>query len=110
MNDAPSTDELTIAEAAELLKVSLVFLSGLIEAKEFRVRGHGAARRLVTADVLDHRDRADARADRALDEMTADAEAAGLYDARGSPRPTTERSPDRRRGPRASSTSRCQPP
>ncbi len=80
MNDTPSTDELTIAEAAEVLNVSLMFLSGLIEAKELRVRGHGAARRLVTADVLDYRDRADARADRALGEMTADAEAAGLYD------------------------------
>ena len=79
MNQDPPAGELTIEEAADVLNVSPAFVADLIGGGTFRVRG-GGVDRLATTDVLAYRDRVDAVAEEALDAMTADAEAVGLYD------------------------------
>jgi len=79
MNEDPSSNELTTEDAADVLNVSPAFVAGLIEAGTLGVHG-GGADRLATTDVLACRDQSDAIAEEALDAMTADAEAAGLYD------------------------------
>jgi excisionase family DNA binding protein len=80
MNEDPSSDELTIEQAADVLNVSVSFIADLIEARTLQAHDGGGAGRLASADVLAYRDRADAVAEEALDAMTADAEVAGLYD------------------------------
>jgi len=60
--------------------VSPAFVAELIEAGALQAHGGGGVPRLVAADVLAYRDRGDSVAEQALDAMTADAEAAGLYD------------------------------
>jgi len=73
-------DELTIDQASDVLNVSPSFVADLIEAGVLRRHGTGADACLDTAEVLAFRERSDAAASAALDEMTADGEAAGLYD------------------------------
>ncbi|WP_208027472.1 helix-turn-helix domain-containing protein [Rhabdothermincola sediminis] len=78
-------DLLTIEEAAELLNVRPSFVSELIEGGTLRQHGAGAGAAgvdpcLDTAEVLAFRERSDAAASAALDEMTAEGEAADLYD------------------------------
>lgn len=80
MNEGSSSDDLTIEEVAETLNVSTAYVSRLIERGALPQTGSGASARFKIADVLAYRDRADARTEQALREMTEDAEAAGLYD------------------------------
>lgn len=80
MSEGTSSDDLTIDEVAETLNVSAAFVARLIERGILAQTGSGAGERFKAADVLAYRDRADARTERALREMTEDAEAAGLYD------------------------------
>lgn len=75
----PLHAELTTVQAAELLNVSRPHLIKQIEAGEVPHHMVGTHRRLKLVDVLAYRDRLDAQANEALDEMTADAEDLGLY-------------------------------
>lgn len=76
----PLHAELTTVQAAELLNVSRPFLIKQIEAGELPHHMVGSHRRLRLVDVLAYRDRLSTEAESALDAMTADAEALGLYD------------------------------
>lgn len=72
--------ELTTTEAAELLNISRPHLIKQLEAGDLDYRLVGSHRRVRLIDVLAYRDRHDARAHEALDEMTRQAEELGLYD------------------------------
>ena len=72
--------ELTTVEAAELLNVSRPHLIKLVDGGALPFRMVGTHRRLRLVDVLAYRDRQDAAAREALDELTRQAEDLGLYD------------------------------
>lgn len=72
--------EITTAEAAELLNVSRPFVIKLLESGVMPFRKVGTHRRVRLIDVLEYRDRQDAVASAALDEMVRQAEKHGLYD------------------------------
>lgn len=72
--------ELTTVEAAELLNVSRPHLIKLLGGGALPFRMVGTHRRLRLVDVLAYRDRQDAAAREALDELTRQAEDLGLYD------------------------------
>jgi excisionase family DNA binding protein len=74
--------EITTAEAAELLNVSRPFVIKLLESGVMPFRKVGTHRRVRLIDVLEYRDRQDAIANAALDEMVRQAEKHGLYDRR----------------------------
>jgi excisionase family DNA binding protein len=76
----PLHAELTTVEAAELLNVSRPHLIKLLESGEMPFRKVGSHRRVRLVDVLAYRDRQDAQSRHALDELTRQAEALGLYD------------------------------
>jgi excisionase family DNA binding protein len=76
---APLHAELTTVEAAELLNVSRPHLIKLVENGALPYRMVGTHRRVRLVDVLAYRDRQDAEARRALDELTRHAEELGLY-------------------------------
>lgn len=73
--------DLTTVEAAEMLGVSRPHLVKLLEQGAMPHRRVGSHRRVRLVDVLAYRDRQDERSRRALDELTAQAEELGLYDA-----------------------------
>ncbi len=73
--------ELTTVEAAELLGVSRPHLVKLLEQGVMPHRMVGSHRRVRLVDVLAYRDRQDEKSRRALDELNAQAEELGLYDA-----------------------------
>ena len=72
--------ELTTVEAAEILNISRPHLIKQLEAGELAYRMVGSHRRIRLADVLAYRDRTDAQAREALDELTRKGEELGLYD------------------------------
>jgi DNA binding domain, excisionase family len=72
--------EVTTAEAADLLNVSRPFVIKLLETGAMPFRKVGTHRRLRLIDVLEYRDRQDAIATAALDDMVRQAEKHGLYD------------------------------
>lgn len=72
--------EMTTVEAAELLNVSRPHLVKLLDGGALPFRMVGTHRRLRLVDVLAYRDRQDAAAREALDELTRQAEDLGLYD------------------------------
>lgn len=74
-------DELTTAEAAELLNVSERFVDDRLDAGVLSFRLVGTGRLLRRADVAAYRDQMDARAEAALAALTAEAEDLGLYDS-----------------------------
>ncbi len=78
---APLHAELTTVEAAELLGVSRPHLVKLLDQGAMPHRMVGSHRRVRLVDVLAYRDRQDEQSRRALDELTAQAEELGLYDA-----------------------------
>ncbi|MFN0092011.1 MAG: excisionase family DNA-binding protein [Acidimicrobiales bacterium] len=72
--------ELTTVEAAELLNVSRPYLIKQLDAGALPFRMVGSHRRIRLVDVLAYRDRQDAGANKALDELTRQAEELDLYD------------------------------
>ena len=74
-------EELTTQEAADLLGVSRPFVVKLVDGGDLPARLVGTHRRLRRGDVLAYRERMQATTADALQEMTDDAQALGLYDA-----------------------------
>jgi excisionase family DNA binding protein len=72
--------EVTTAEAADLLNVSRPFVIKLLESGAMPFRKVGTHRRVRLIDVLEYRDRQDAVANAALNDMVRQAERHGLYD------------------------------
>lgn len=76
----PQRMVLSTHEAAEILKVSLPTLVRLLESGELPFEQPGRHRRIRLADALAYDERARRQRAAALDQMVADASAAGLYD------------------------------
>jgi excisionase family DNA binding protein len=72
--------EVTTAETADLLNVSRPFVIKLLESGAMPFRKVGTHRRVRLTDVLEYRDRQDAVANAALNDMVRQAERHGLYD------------------------------
>ena len=73
------TQILTNEQLAEALSLSAETIRRLTRAGEIPHHMVGTHRRVKLVDVLSYRDRLGARADEALDAMTAEAEKLGLY-------------------------------
>lgn len=78
---APVSQRLTTSEAADLLGVSRPTLVAMLEDGEIPYDQPRRHRRLRLDDVLAYRDQRRSRRRAALDEMTRQAAADGLYDA-----------------------------
>lgn len=78
---APVSQQLTTQQAADLLGISRPTLVKLLEAGRIPYETPGRHRRLRLSDVLAFRDLRRTQARQALDELTADAQDLGTYDA-----------------------------
>ncbi len=76
----PVTQDLTTQEAAELLGVSRPYFVKLLEAGELMFHSTGTHRRVYLKDLLAYKEQRDRGRRSALDQMAAEADAAGLYD------------------------------
>jgi excisionase family DNA binding protein len=85
---APHNTMLTTQEAADLLNISRPTLVRLLTDGEIPYTMRGRHRRVLQRDVLDYSDRTRAERREALDQMAADAEDDGLYEATTGIRPT----------------------
>ncbi|MEV5767896.1 helix-turn-helix domain-containing protein [Micromonospora sp. NPDC052213] len=85
---APHNTLLTTQEAADLLNISRPTLVRLLTEGEIPHTMRGRHRRVLLRDVLDYQERTRQERRRTLDQMTADAEADGLYDLTDMPRRT----------------------
>jgi excisionase family DNA binding protein len=84
---APHNTMLTTQEAADLLNISRPTLVRLLADGEFPHTMRGRHRRVLLRDVLDYSERTRAERRAALDQMAADAEDDGLYEATTGPQP-----------------------
>jgi excisionase family DNA binding protein len=78
---APHNTMLTTQEAADLLNISRPTLVRLLTDREIPHTMRGRHRRVLLRDVLDYSERTRAERRAALDQMAADAEDDGLYEA-----------------------------
>lgn len=85
---APHNTMLTTQEAADLLNISRPTLVQLLTNGEIAHTMRGRHRRVLLRDVLDYRERTRHERRRILDEMVADAEEDGLYEATATPKRT----------------------
>jgi|SRR5215467_12197537 len=85
---APHNTMLTTQEAADLLNVSRPTLVRLLTEGEIEYTTRGRHRRVLLRDVLDYQERTRAERRAALDQMAADAEEDGLYEAAATPKRT----------------------
>lgn len=82
---APHNTMLTTQEAADLLGISRPTLVRLLEAGEIPHARHGRHRRIRLADLVAYQHRARQEREAALDEMIADGEDTGIYEATSTP-------------------------
>jgi len=82
---APHNTMLTTQEAADLLSISRPTLVRLLTENEIPYTMRGRHRRVMLRDVLDYRERTRSERRQVLDQMAADAEDDGLYDATAVP-------------------------
>ena len=85
---APHNTMLTTQEAADLLNISRPTLVRLMTAGEIPHSMRGRHRRVLLRDVLDYRERTRQERRQVLDQMAADAEDDGLYEATATPQRT----------------------
>jgi excisionase family DNA binding protein len=85
---APHNTMLTTQEAADLLNISRPTLVRLLPDGEIPYTMRGRHRRVLLRDVLAYQERTRTERRQALDQMAADAEDDGLYEATATPRPT----------------------
>jgi excisionase family DNA binding protein len=78
---APHNTMLTTQEAADLLNISRPTLVRLLSDGEISYTMRGRHRRVMLRDILDYRDRTRRERRQTLDQMAADAEDDGLYEA-----------------------------
>ncbi|MER5392412.1 helix-turn-helix domain-containing protein [Saccharopolyspora sp. NPDC002686] len=79
---APHNTMLTTQEAADLLGISRPTLINLLDSGEVPCeRTRGRHRRIRLADIVEYQERSRREGEAALDEMIADGEDSGLYDA-----------------------------
>jgi excisionase family DNA binding protein len=70
--------EMTTQQAADYLHVSRPFLIGLLERNEIPHRKVGSHRRILSADVMDYKQRSDAQRLQVLEQLAAQAQALGM--------------------------------
>lgn len=85
---APHNTMLTTQEAADLLNISRPTLVRLLADGEIPYTMRGRHRRVMLRDILAYQERTRSERRRTLDEMAADGEAAGLYEATATPKRT----------------------
>ena len=85
---APHNTMLTTQEAADLLNVSRPTLVRLLTDGAIAHTMRGRHRRVLLRDVIDYRERTRQERRQVLDQMAAEAEDDGLYEATSTPRPT----------------------
>lgn len=82
---APHNTMLTTQEAADLLNISRPTLVRLLTDGEISYTMRGRHRRVMLRDILDYRERTGRQRRRDLDQMAADGQDAGLYEATTTP-------------------------
>ena len=85
---APPNPMLTTQEAADLLNISRPTRVRLVADGEMPFHMRGRHRRVLLRDVLAYQERTRAARRQALDDMAADGEEAGLYEATATPQRT----------------------
>lgn len=75
---AASPHEMTTQQAADFLHVSRPFLIGLLERNEIPHRKVGSHRRVLTADVIAHKQRADEQRLKVLEQLAQQAQGLGM--------------------------------